>query len=190
MQICSNRCAWHIKFCWLFLWSMILVGCAGSPQKKPVTPGLSTSALSDKARSEQQHAILKIRDQTLSQLKKSKPRAKIELEQAAGYAVFEVNGLNAVLAASHGRGVVVEKNSGGVAYMRLARGDVQAGAALKPYRQVLIFRNPQQLQQFSNAGAPADLAQNPDIKVYRLDEKGVKNQVDWGSRYFRDPDLN
>ena len=190
MQIFGKRCPWHIKLCWVLLWSVLLAGCAGAPQKKPISTGQSASALSDKARSEQQQAILKIRDDTLSQLRKNKPQARNELEQAAGYGVFEVNGLNAVLAASHGRGVVVEKHSGKEVYMRLARGDLQPGATMKPYRQVLIFRNPQKLQQFISTAAPVDLTHNPDIKVYRIDEKGVKNQVDWGARYFPDPDLN
>jgi hypothetical protein len=38
--------------------------------------------------------------------------------------------------------------------------------------------------------SPADASSDPDIKVYRLNEKGVSVQADWGARYFRDPDLN
>lgn len=190
MQSCSNSYIWHMRLYWILLVGIMLLGCTSAPQKKPISIAQSTSELSDKARSEQQQAILKIRDQTLSQLKKSRPQTKIELERAAGYGVFEVNGLNALLAASHGRGVVVDKNSGKELYMGLARGDLRPGATMKPYRQVLIFRNPQKLQQLINAGTPADLTRDPDIKVYRLDEKGVKHQADWGARYFRDADLN
>jgi hypothetical protein len=57
-------------------------------------------------------------------------------------------------------------------------------------RQVLVFRNPQKLSQFVMSGSPADASSDPDIKVYRLNEKGVSVQADWGARYFRDPDLN
>ncbi len=172
------------------LLTALLTGCA-SPPKKPVQPvALPPSALSEKARLEQQQAILNIRDQTLRQLNRLKPPATIEIEQAAGYGVFEVNGLNAVLAETHGRGVVMEKATGKVTYMQLARTDLRPGATVQPYRQVLVFRNPQKLRQFVASGSPANASSDPDIKVYRLNEKGVAVQADWGARYFRDPDLN
>lgn len=185
------RCSalWFVAAAGLLL-SALLTGCA-SPPKKLVQPVvLPPSALSDKARMEQQQAILNIRDQTLRQLNRLKPLAKTEIEQAAGYGVFEVNGLNAVLAETHGRGVVVEKATGKVAYMQLARTDLRPGATVQPYRQVLVFRNPQKLSRFVAFGSPADASRDPDIKVYRLNEKGVAVQADWGARYFRDPDLN
>ena len=171
------------------LLTVLLAGCASPP--KPVDqPASAPSALSEKARVEQQQAVLKIRDQTLRQLKRLKPPVKAEIERAAGYGVFEVNGLNAVLAETHGRGVVVEKRTGKAAYMQLARTDLRAGATVQPYRQVLVFRNPQKLQQFITSGSPADASSDPDIKVYQLNGKGVVMQADWGARYFRDPDLN
>ncbi|HOW75951.1 MAG TPA: hypothetical protein P5102_10915 [Candidatus Competibacteraceae bacterium] len=173
------------------LLTTLLTGCASPPTKKPVQPvTLPPSALSQKARLEQQQAILNIRDQTLRQLNRLKPSATIEIEQAAGYGVFEVNGLNAVLAETHGRGVVMEKATGKLTYMQLARTDLRPGATVQPYRQVLVFRNPQKLRQFVASGSPANASSDPDIKVYRLNEKGVAVQADWGARYFRDPDLN
>ncbi len=103
--------------------------------------------------------------------------------------MFEINGLNAVLAETHGRGVVLDKKNR-AAYMRLARTDVGPGAELKPYRQVLMFGNPETLGRFMVSGSPADTSSDPGITVYRLDIKGVSTQADWGARYFRDPDLN
>ncbi len=172
------------------LLSVVLVGCASPPPKPADLSTAAPSALSEKARTEQQQAVLKIRDQTLRQLKRLKPPASAEIERAAGYGVFEINGLNAVLAETHGRGVIVEKRTGKTAYMQLARTDLRAGATVQPYRQVLVFRNPQKLQQFVASGSPADASSDPDIKVYRLNQKGVAVQADWGARYFRDPDLN
>ena len=188
----SNRC-FTLRFIAVasLLLTALLAGCA-SPPKKPMQPVAIAppSALSQKARLEQQQAILKIRDQTLRQLSRLKPPAEAEIERAAGYGVFEVNGLNAVLAETHGRGMVVEKATGKVAYMQLARTDLRPGATVQPYRQVLVFRNPQKLSQFVMSGSPADASSDPDIKVYQLNEKGVSVQADWGARYFRDPDLN
>lgn len=191
MQTCYHRARRQtINRCGFVLMAL-LAGCA-SPPKKLVQPVIVAppSALSEKARLEQQQAIQKVREQTLRQLNRLKPSARIEVEQAAGYGVFEVNGLNAVLAETHGRGMVIEGATGKVAYMQLARTDLRPGAAVQPYRQVLIFRNPQKLSRFIAAGSPADASSDPDIKVYRLNEKGVSVQADWGARYFRDSDLN
>lgn len=147
-----------------------------------------SGALSEKAKQEQRQAILKVRDQTLNQLYKLKPLTRTEIEQAAGYGVFEVNGLNAVLVDAHGRGVVLERG-GRATYMKLARTDIGPGTTVKPYWQVLVFRDPRQLSLFV-AARPADVSRDASVTVYRLNERGVSTQADWGARYFRDPDLN
>jgi hypothetical protein len=175
----------------LLLATLLLTGCASEPAKtKPVVLAPPAGKLSEKARQEQRQAILKVRTQTLNQLYKLKPLARLEIEQAVGYGVFEINGLNAVLAETHGRGAVLEKRGGKVTYMRLARTDVSPGATVSPYRQVLVFSDPRHLKQFTAAGSRADVSRDPSIKVYKLDAKGVSTQADWGARYFRDPDLN
>lgn len=167
----------------------LLTSCATS-SNKPAPPNIPQSTLSEKAQREQRETILKVQHQALKELYRLKPSTKAEIQQAAGYGVFEINGLNAILAETHGRGVVFEKATGRATYMQLARTDLQPGATLKPYRQILIFRNPQKLSQFIAAGSPANVSNDPDIKVYRLDIKGVAAQADWGARYFRDADLN
>ena len=106
-----------------------------------------------------------------------------------GYGVFEINGLNAVLAEKHGRGVVLERN-GKTTYMQLARTDIGPGTTVKPYWQIMVFRDPRQLSEFAASRLPADASSDSSITVYRLNEKGVTTQADWGARYFRDPDLN
>lgn len=180
-----------LRYCALLicaLWIAALAGCASTPPPPPqkVEP---VGKLSEKARREQQQAILKIRDQTLRQMYKLKPVTRTEIEQATGYGVFEINGLNAVLAETHGRGVVFDKG-GRAIYMQLARTDINPGIAVKPYRQVLVFNDPKKLESFVASGSPADASRDPTIKVYKLNEKGVSVQADWGARYFRNPDLN
>ncbi len=170
----------------------VLAGCADTPpsvSRPAADVPQSSGALSLKAKREQQRAILKIRDQTLDQLFKLKPSARAEFDRATGYGVFEINGLNAVLAETHGRGVVLDKNNR-AAYMQLARTDVGPGAEVKPYRQVLLFGDPETLGRFMVSGSPADTSSDPGVTVYRLDIKGASIQADWGVRYFRDPDLN
>ncbi|MDS4027877.1 MAG: hypothetical protein RKO25_12955 [Candidatus Contendobacter sp.] len=172
------------------LLAALLTGCASDPAKKPADLTPPAGKLSEKARQEQRQAILKVRTQTLNQLYKLKPLARTEIEQSAGYGVFEINGLNAVLAETHGRGAVWEKRSGKLVYMRLARTDIGPGASVSPYRQVLVFSDPRHLSQFMMTGSPANVSRDPSIKVYKLSGKGVSTQADWGARYFRDPDLN
>lgn len=173
--------------------AVLAAGCASEPPKpKPSRPPVAmlppSGALSEKAKQEQRQAILKVRDQTLNQLYKLKPLTRTEIEQAAGYGVFEVNGLNAVLVDAHGRGVVLERG-GRATYMKLARTDIGPGTTVKPYWQVLVFRDPRQLSLFV-AARPADVSRDASVTVYRLNERGVSTQADWGARYFRDPDLN
>lgn len=174
-----------------FLVAALTAGCASAPppRSKPVAAPASSSALSEKAKLEQRQAIFKVRNRTLNQLYKLKPSTREEIERAAGYGVFEINGLNAVLAEKHGRGVVMER-SGRTTFMLLARTDIGPGTTVKPYWQVLVFRDPGQLSRFVAAGSPADASSEASITVYRLNEKGVSAQTDWGARYFRDPDLN
>jgi hypothetical protein len=171
-----------------------LAGCAGS-SKSPTTPGAlfeqSSSPLSDKARQEQRQAVLQVRNDTLGQLFKLRPAARAEIAQAAGYGVFEVNGLNVILAEAHGRGVVFERASGGrPTYMQMTRTSVDAGGTLSPYWQVLVFSDPQRLSEFIAAGASSDPSSDSTIKVYRLSSRGVSVQADEDARYNRCPYLN
>lgn len=173
---------------------LLMAGCASPPPDPPPKPKAAAAppaagALSEKAKQEQRQSILKVRNGTLNQLYKLKPPTRLEIEQAAGYGVFEINGLNAVLAGKHGRGVVQEK-SGKFTYMQLARTDIGPGATLRPYWQVLVFRDAQQLSQFVSAGSPADGADTASVTVYQLNELGVSTPSTWGARYFRDPNLN
>jgi uncharacterized membrane protein len=176
------------------VFALLLVGgCASEPSKSkkanPMMLSYASGALSEKAKQEQRQAILKVRNRTLNQLYKLKPATKTEIEQAVGYGVFEINGLNAVLAQKHGRGMVMER-SGKITYMQLARTDLGPGAALKPYWQVMVFRNSQQLSQFAVSGSPANVSSDPNITVYQLNANGVSTQTDWGAQYFRDSILN
>ena len=187
MPISFSRTAWSSALVAGLILAALVTGCATAPP--PVNAGSSGGKLSDKAKQEQQQAILKIRNQTIKQIYQLKPSVPKEIDASMGYGVFEVNGLNAVLAESHGRGVVVDKR-GRATYMQLARTDISPKATVKPYRQVLVFRDLKRMQHFVASGSPSDASRDISIKVYKLNEKGVSVQADWGARYFRDPDLN
>lgn len=188
MLIHPHCVAWKMPTIAGLILVTLLNSCANAPPSPP-NPAPPAGKLGEKAKQEQQQAILKIRNQTIKQLYKLKLSAQAEIEASVGYGVFEINGLNAVLAESHGRGVIVDKR-GRATYMQLARTDAGPGATVKPYRQVLVFRDPKRMQQFVTAGSPTDASRDVSIKVYKLDEKGASVQADWDARYFRDPDLN
>jgi hypothetical protein len=173
---------------------LTLAGCAGSPKPSPA-PGAflepSSSPLSEKARQEQRQAVFEMRNDTLDQLFKLRPAARAEIAQAAGYGVFEVNGLNAILAEAHGRGVVFDRASGGrPTYMQMTRTALDAGETLQPYWQILVFNDPQRLSEFIAAGASSDPASDSNIKVYRLNRQGIAVRADEDARYGRCPYLN
>ncbi|MCC6136203.1 MAG: hypothetical protein IT491_12660 [Gammaproteobacteria bacterium] len=189
MPIPFPRAMWSRPVLAGLILATLITGCATAPPPLVDAGPAAIGKLSDKAKQEQQQAILKIRNQTIKQIYKLRPAVQKEVDASVGYGVFEVNGLNAVLAESHGRGVVVDKR-GRTTYMQLARTDVGPKATVLPYRQVLVFRDPKRMQQFVASGLPADASRDVSIKVYKLNEKGVSVQADWGARYFRDPDLN
>ena len=173
---------------------LTLAGCAGSPKPSPA-PGAflepSSSPLSEKARQEQRQAVFEMRNDTLDQLFKLRPAARAEIAQAAGYGVFEVNGLNAILAEAHGRGVVFARASGGrPTYMRMTRTALDPDETLQPYWQILVFNDPQRLSEFIAAGASSDPASDSSIKVYRLSRQGIAVRADEDARYDRCPYLN
>lgn len=180
--------------------SLTLGGCASSPKPSPTVPAAlleqsssasSESPLSEKAQLEQRQAVFQMRNDALNQLFKLRPAVRDEIIGAAGYGVFEVNGLNAVLADAHGRGVVFDRASGGKpTYMQMTRTSIDAGGTLSPYWQVLVFDDPQRLSQFIAAGASSDAASDSSIKVYRLSSRGVSIQADEDARYSRCPYLN
>lgn len=165
-----------------------LVGCASDASSNPV-PAATTGPLSEKAQQEQRQAILKMSGQTLNQLYKLKPSTRAEIAQAAGHGVFEINGLNAVLAGAHGRGVLFDK-TGKATYMQMVRTDLSPGATVSPYWQVLVFRDPQQFTTFRAAQTPTAISGASAPTVYHLGEKGVSTQSDGGARYVRHPHLN
>lgn len=111
MLIHPHCVAWKTPTIAGLILAALLNSCA-SPPPPPPNPAPPAGKLSEKAKQEQQQAILKIRNQTIKQLYKLKLSAQAEIEASVGYGVFEINGLNAVLAESHGRGVVVDKRAG------------------------------------------------------------------------------
>ena len=64
--------------------------------------------------------MLSMKDITLADLYKQKPKAKDEIEKAAGYAVFDASGVFVVLYVDvEGRGVMIDNSNGEATYMTM-----------------------------------------------------------------------
>jgi lipid-binding SYLF domain-containing protein len=142
----------------------------------------------------------------LEKLYAQNPDAKKEIEEAAGYGIFDVSTVNVVLfVGSTGPGVLVNNKNKDKIYMRALRAGTGPGVGYQELYQIFVFKNTTALEQFSIGDkAGGDLSAsftagtsgmqhsfNPNIKVYQLSEKGFALQANWGGTgYILDPDLN
>ena len=101
MPIPFPRAMWSRPVLAGLILATLITGCATAPPPLVDAGPAAIGKLSDKAKQEQQQAILKIRNQTIKQIYKLRPAVQKEVDASVGYGVFEVNGLNAVLAESH-----------------------------------------------------------------------------------------
>ncbi|MQR01739.1 lipid-binding SYLF domain-containing protein [Glaciimonas soli] len=191
--------------------SITLSGCStiGSSidALTPTQPTL-TAAQKDQKRA----AILKVRDDTLAQLYTQKPETKNELQQAAGYGVFEGRQVNVLLVlGSLGDGVLVDNDSGQNTYMSLDKIGTGPGVGYKTYRQVVIFKSKKLLEKFRSIGADVSasadatakidgkggsaldgsISFDPNLSVYQFTDQGVLLQANWGGVMYKpDAQLN
>lgn len=163
------------------------------------TPESASGALA------QQQSIRKHAEETLVRLYAEYPKAKAEIAAAAGYAVFDLSSVNAVLLVGQkGKGILVNNRTRVPTYMKAVRAGTGPGIGYQELRQVFVFANATAMEQFllgqalggdvsaSTTVGTANKQQsfNPYIKTYQLSEKGFAIQANWGgTAYLADPDL-
>lgn len=168
------------------------------------SPG--AKGLSQEQISEQRGKVLGMTDKALARLYAQKPEARKEIEQAAGYGVFDVTAINAVvLVGSRGPGVIVDNKTKAQTFMLSMRAGTGPGLGYQELYQIFIFKSREAMDQFKLGGKAGgdlvasttvgtdaqQLSANPYIKVYQLSEKGYALQANWGGAvYVVDPDLN
>lgn len=144
--------------------------------------------------------------QAIEKLYAQNPEAKAEIRAAAGYAVFDVSTVNAVLlVGARGTGILVDNKSGKQTYMRTARGGTGPGLGYQQLYQIFVFKSEAALSQFKLSGmgggdvsgsatmgtSGKQYSLNPNITVYQVSEKGFAVQANWGgTAYLVDPNLN
>ena len=178
--------------CMVVVIAVVLAACQSTPDKATGVQG-------------QRDSIQKHADETLVRLYKEYPKAKAEIAAAAGYAVFDLSSVNAVLVVGQkGRGVLVNNKTRVPTYMKALRAGTGPGLGYQELRQVFIFKNETAMEQFllgqavggdvsaSATVGTANVQQsfNPYISTYQITEKGFAVQANWGgTAYLADPDL-
>lgn len=154
---------------------------------------------------QRRESIRKHADETLVRLYAEYPKAKAQIEAAAGYAVFDLSSVNAVLLVGQkGRGILVNNKTRIPAYMKALRAGTGPGLGYQELRQVFVFANETAMEQFllgkaagGDVSASATVGTsnvqqsfNPYISTYQITEKGFAVQANWGgTAYLADPDL-
>lgn len=182
----------------LTLLACIVISGCGPSSKKYTIP-------------ERQQIINDMAANTLQQLYHEEAATKQQVANAAGYGVFSNANVNIIfVSGGGGYGVVTNNRTGQKSYMKMGIGGLGLGLGAKDYRQVLIFRDSNTLQNFVDKGwefgGHADAAAkageqggevsgegdiNDDITVYSMTEAGLALQATvTGSKYWKDDELN
>ena len=179
----------------VFFLAAILSGCA--------TTGATTA-------NEKRQAILKMKQEVLSELYKIRPGARSKVARAPGYAVFSNANINLVLASfSGGQGVVKDNKTGRHTYMNMGEAGIGFGLGVKDFRAVFVFHDRHTMKNFIESGwefgAHADAAAKAGDKggavggeilldgvtIYQITESGLALQATVkGTKYWKDTALN
>lgn len=149
---------------------------------------------------------------TIEDLYRLQPKARTELEKAAGYAVFSNFGLKIFVGGGgSGNGVAFDRDRTTVVYMKMA--EVQAGLGIraKKYRQVWVFENRSDLDRFIDSGwelggqttlsaklngnggslFTGALSVRPGVWLYQISGDGLAADLTArGTKYYRNKSLN
>jgi len=186
--------------------SLIIVAFAGFLGACQNTPMLEGGKLTPQQISEQRNKTLTMADAALARLYAQNPAVRKEIEQAAGYGVFDITAINAVLlVGARGPGVIFDNKTKKPTYMISMRAGTGPGVGYQELYQIFVFKSQEALDQFkvgNKAGgdlmasttvgtSAVQVSANPYINVYQLSEKGYALQANYGGAvYIVDPDLN
>lgn len=152
------------------------------------------------------NALRQMREETLDQLYKEVPRARMQVRSAAGYGVFGAAGVHILfVGGSGGRGVVRDNLNGRDTYMKMSAVAGGLGIGFEDTRTVLIFKKRAVLKEFLDKGwtfggetaaaatvdgkgsATGELESPQGITIYQFTKTGLmaKGSVQ-GTKYWKD----
>ncbi len=172
---------------------------------------MTVSVVSAASVEDRRESIRKSANQTLDKLYTIHPSARNAIENASGYAVFNITDAKIVFfGGGGGSGMAVSNTTGQETFMKT--GDVQIGLGLgiKKFDVIFVFESDQAIDSFVNKGwefggqataAATDsvsggslqgaVSVGKDIWMYQLTDKGLELSLTIrGIRYYKDSDLN
>jgi lipid-binding SYLF domain-containing protein len=166
----------------------------------PMAPASAQDAQpSAEAREAERGARLKLAAEGLDKLYRLQPDARAAVEKGAGYAVFEVNSIYAIMFVGQKcQGVLFDNATKKPTFMISTRVGTGPGVGKQKVYQVFVFKNKSALEQFVLAGeAGGDLGAsvstgtggmtrsfNPSIDIYQIPESGMALQASWGGTVY------
>ena len=155
--------------------------------------------------------ILQMEVDTLEELYRLETNARRNVNSAAGYAVFSNFGMKILFAGGgKGSGVAVNNKTKKKTFMKMVEIQAGLGMGIKQFKQVWIFENAKDLNDFINSGwelggqgtaaAKYDeegaafsgaMSVSPGVWLYQMTEKGLALELTGkGTKYYKDGDLN
>lgn len=159
---------------------------------------------------DKRQAVLEMRDDTLARLYREKPGARERIAEAAGWGVFDAASQNLILLQTGGGYGVLTSATGETTFMKVGGAGVGFGIGLKDYREVIIFRNRSDFDEFRDSGweasgqaevtaqagnrggsASGKQSIDMDVTTYQMMESGIALQATVGaSKYWKWRELN
>lgn len=155
--------------------------------------------LSAEEKKAEREARLKIATDGLAKLYQLQPEARQAVEKAAGYAVFDVSAIYAILfVGQKGKGVLFNNATKQSTYMLSTRAGTGPGVGRQRVYQVFVFKSKGAMDQFVLAGGTGgDVSAsysagkdgmvrsfNPSIDIYQVPESGMALQASWGGTVY------
>ena len=170
----------------------------------------TATGFGDASLEQRRQNVLTMRQEVLAELYGLKPDTRVQIDRAAGYAVFTNANVNLILASfGGGLGVVRDNETGVETFMRMGEVGIGLGAGIKDFRAVFVFHDRAALERFLDVGisigGQADAAAKAgdlgaavggeaivdNVTVYQMTQSGLALQATIkGTRYWRDPQLN
>ena len=173
----------------------LLTGCQVTGQnEKPLTPAEILQKRQD---------TIEMAKTGLDALIKQNPKAKEEVEKAAGYAVFNTTNINVVLIVlARGEGILYDKRRKEPVFMQAVKAGEGVGAGYQTQYQIIIFKTTSAIDQFLlasvdgqqggldveanfSAGSGGVIRSfNPNITFYTVGLSGYDLQANYGGALF------
>lgn len=172
---------------------------------------MTVSVVSAASVEDKRNSVRKMADTTLNKLYDIHPSSRAAVENAAGYAVFNITDAKLVfLGGGGGKGLAVNNVTGQETFMKTAAVQLGLGLGVKRVQVVFVFETEKAFADFTNKGwevggqgtiAATDsvngaslegaVSAGKNVWMYQMTDKGLEISLTVrGIRYYRDGDLN